>query len=103
MTAHLSNGVKKREEEIRMYIEQHSESFGLDPNLIRALITQESRFIADAVSPTGSFGLVHQGITLTKLPTNFDSLKTNDPEKARFQFTVTKPLTPSSSPSCLAS
>ncbi len=57
MSVIISKEVRAREKEIRMYIEQHSESFDLDPNLIRAIITQESRFIADAVSPTGAFGL----------------------------------------------
>jgi len=54
--------VKIREEyivrgaEVHEYIEKYSELFGLDPNLIRAVITQESRFIAEATSPTGAYG-----------------------------------------------
>jgi len=45
-----------REAEVHEYIEKYSELFGLDPNLIRAVITQESRFIAEATSPTGAYG-----------------------------------------------
>jgi hypothetical protein len=54
--AHISQAVFKREKELRQYIERHSETFGLDPNLIRAVITQESRFVAKATSPTGAYG-----------------------------------------------
>ena len=50
---------------------------------------------------TSSFGTPHQGITLTTLPTNFDTLKTDDKTKARFQFTVENPLSPSTNPSCI--
>lgn len=57
MAVKLSEGVKEREIEIRAFIEPHAETFGLDPNLVRALITQESRFEAEAVSPTGAYGL----------------------------------------------
>ncbi len=46
-----------RENEIRPYIEKYAHLFKLDPNLIRAVISQESRFVAEAVSPTGAYGL----------------------------------------------
>lgn len=52
----LSEDVKKRERDVRPYIEEYAELFEIDPNLVRALITQESRFIANAVSPTGAVG-----------------------------------------------
>jgi hypothetical protein len=42
---------------VRPYIEAHAKTFGIDPNLVRALITQESRFRAEAISPTGAYGL----------------------------------------------
>jgi len=57
MSVTISQGAKSREREIRIYIEEHSKSFDLDPNLVRALITQESRFKPEAVSPTGAYGL----------------------------------------------
>lgn len=46
-----------REKEVRPYIEKYAHLFKLDPNLIRAVISQESRFVAEAVSPTGAYGL----------------------------------------------
>ena len=45
-----------REEEIRHYIETYADLFDLDPNMIRAVIMQESFFVAEAVSPTGAYG-----------------------------------------------
>jgi len=45
-----------REKEVREYIEKYANLFGLDPNLVRGLITQESRFLAEATSPTGAYG-----------------------------------------------
>lgn len=56
MSASISEDVQERELKIRNHIERHASMFGLDPNLVRALITQESRFIAEAVSPTGAYG-----------------------------------------------
>lgn len=52
----LSEDVKKKERDVRPYIEEYAELFEIDPNLVRALITQESRFVANAVSPTGAVG-----------------------------------------------
>ncbi len=52
----ISLDLREREKRIRSYIEQHSKTFGIDPNLVRALITQESRFEAKATSPTGAYG-----------------------------------------------
>ena len=57
MTVNISSDVRAREKEVRKYIVKHADTFGLDANLIRALITQESRFIAEATSPTGAYGL----------------------------------------------
>ena len=45
-----------REEEVRVYIEKYADLFNLDPNLIRAVITQESAFTAEATSHTGAYG-----------------------------------------------
>ncbi len=53
----ITEAVQKREKEVNDYIEAHADLFDIDPNLVRALITQESRFVAEAVSPTGAFGL----------------------------------------------
>ena len=52
----ITNALKEKEKIARPYIEKYAKQFELDPNLIRALITQESRFVANAVSPTGAFG-----------------------------------------------
>ena len=52
----ISESVLEREEEISEFIEKHAKTFNLDPNLVRALITQESRFVAEATSPTGAYG-----------------------------------------------
>jgi hypothetical protein len=52
----ITTVIEKREKEIRPFIEQYADLFDLDPNLIRGLITQESRFVAEAVSPTGAYG-----------------------------------------------
>ena len=46
----------EREEKVREYIEEYAELFDLDANLVRALITQESKFVGTAKSPTGAFG-----------------------------------------------
>lgn len=48
--------VQKREKAVRSHIEKVAKAFELDPNLLRAVITQESRFQATATSPTGSYG-----------------------------------------------
>ena len=52
----ISDAVQEREKRIRPFIEKHAKTFGLDPNLVRAVITQESRFEAESTSPTGCFG-----------------------------------------------
>jgi len=54
--AKITAELESREKEIRPFIEEYADLFDLDPNLIRGLITQESRFIAEAVSPTGAYG-----------------------------------------------
>ncbi len=54
--AKITAALEEREKEIREYIEEYADLFDLDPNLIRGLITQESRFVAEAVSPTGAYG-----------------------------------------------
>lgn len=56
MTVNITTQLEEREIKIRKFIEEYSKDFGLDPNLVRALITQESRFMAEATSPTGAFG-----------------------------------------------
>ena len=54
--AKITAELEEREKEVRHFIEQYADLFDLDPNLIRGLITQESRFVAEAVSPTGCYG-----------------------------------------------
>ncbi|MBD3260987.1 MAG: transglycosylase SLT domain-containing protein [Candidatus Altiarchaeales archaeon] len=56
MSVHISQSVREREKEVRPYILKYSKTFGIDPNLVRALITQESRFVSEAISPTGAYG-----------------------------------------------
>jgi len=56
MTVKISEEVQKREAEVSHFIEEYAELADLDPNLIRALITQESRFVSNAVSPTNAYG-----------------------------------------------
>lgn len=54
--AKITEELLVRENEIRDKIEIYADLFDLDPNLIRGLITQESRFVAEATSPTGAYG-----------------------------------------------
>ncbi len=54
--AKITGDLIEREKEIREHIETYADLFDLDPNLIRGLITQESRFVSEAVSPTGAYG-----------------------------------------------
>lgn len=52
----IPEDLRARELNVRAYIEEYAKLFEIDPNLVRALITQESRFISNATSPTGAFG-----------------------------------------------
>ncbi len=52
----ISETSLKLEKAVSNFIEEYADLFSLDPNLVRALITQESRFVAEATSPTGAFG-----------------------------------------------
>lgn len=52
----ISKALQERERAVSSYIDSYANLFELDPNLIRALITQESRFVAEATSPTGAYG-----------------------------------------------
>jgi len=54
--AKITAELEEREKELRPFIEQYADLFDLDPNLVRGLITQESRFVAEATSPTGCYG-----------------------------------------------
>lgn len=54
--AKITEDLLSRENEVRESIEAYADLFDLDPNLIRGLITQESRFVAEATSPTGAYG-----------------------------------------------
>ena len=56
MSVKISNDVQKREAEVSHFIEEYAELASIDPDLVRALITQESRFISNAVSPTNAYG-----------------------------------------------
>lgn len=52
----ISRELAEREKEVHDNIEEYAELFELDPDLIRAIISQESRFIGNAVSPTKCYG-----------------------------------------------
>jgi len=52
----ISETSLKLEKAVSNFIEEYADLFSLDPNLGRALITQESRFVSEATSPTGAFG-----------------------------------------------
>ncbi len=54
--ATITKALLEAEDEVRVYIERYANLFDLDPNLVRGLITQESRFVAEAVSATGAYG-----------------------------------------------
>jgi hypothetical protein len=54
--AKITAELLEREKEVRGFIETYADLFDLDANLIRGLITQESRFVAEATSPTGCYG-----------------------------------------------
>ncbi len=56
MVLKIPSDVQEREAKVSHYIEEYAELASIDPNLVRALITQESRFIPDAVSPTNAYG-----------------------------------------------
>ncbi len=52
----LSNDLIEREKLLSGTIEKYAKLFEIDPNVVRALITQESAFVAEATSPTGAYG-----------------------------------------------
>lgn len=52
----ITDELLAREMKVRDQVNSYAKTFGLDSDLVRALITQESRFIADARSSTGAFG-----------------------------------------------
>ncbi len=52
----LSNGLIEREKQLSGTIEKYAKLFEIDPNVVRALMTQESAFVAEATSPTGAYG-----------------------------------------------
>jgi len=52
----ITEMLREREKVVRPFIEKYAPIFEVDPNLVRALITQESRFSPKATSPTGAFG-----------------------------------------------
>ncbi len=52
----LTNTLIEREKPLSETIVKYAKLFEIDPNVVRALITQESAFVAEAVSPTGAFG-----------------------------------------------
>lgn len=54
--AKITAELEEREKQVRPFIEKYADLFDLDPNLVRGLITQESRFVAEATSPTGCYG-----------------------------------------------
>lgn len=64
----------------------HARNYGLDPALVAAVVYEESRFRADAVSPTGAMGLMQlqpataRGIALRTGGTRFETADLYDPE-----------------------
>ena len=54
--AKITADLLQREKSVREFIEKYAALFDLDPNLVRGLITHESRFVSEAISPTGAFG-----------------------------------------------
>ena len=52
----LTNNLLEREKLLSETIKRYAELFEIDPNIVRALITQESAFVAEATSPTGAYG-----------------------------------------------
>ena len=52
----LSNNLLEREKSLSGTIKKYAELFEIDPNVVRALMTQESAFVAEATSPTGAYG-----------------------------------------------
>ncbi len=84
MSVKISKEVEIREAEVSHFIEEYAELAGVDSNLVRALITQESRFVANAVSPTNAFGFgqftnigARQVVEVAKIhnPESFGDLK----------------------------
>lgn len=51
-----TEGLNGSEEEAEPYIQEAAKEFNLNPNLLRALIKQESGFQSDIVSPVGAIG-----------------------------------------------
>ena len=52
----LTKALLEREGPLSETIEKYARLFEIDPNVVRALITQESAFVAEATSPTGAYG-----------------------------------------------
>ena len=52
----LSKDLIEREKSLSGTIEKYAKLFEIDPNVVRALMTQESAFVAEATSPTGAYG-----------------------------------------------
>ena len=56
MAATITDDLKEKEKALRPQIEKYSDLFQVDPNLVRAIITQESDFDPTARSKTGAYG-----------------------------------------------
>ncbi len=52
----LIQSLLERERPLKEIIEKYAKLFEIDPNIVRALITQESAFVGEATSPTGAYG-----------------------------------------------
>lgn len=52
----LTKNLLEREKPLSETIKKYAKLFEIDPNIVRALITQESAFVAEATSPTGAYG-----------------------------------------------
>lgn len=69
----ISNDNLNADERIEMAIEKSSAQYGVDPNLVRAIIKTESNFDASAVSSAGAMGLMQL------MPENCEALGVEDP------------------------
>lgn len=69
----INNDNLNADERIEMAIEKSSAQYGVDPNLVRAIIKAESNFDANAVSSAGAMGLMQL------MPENCEALGVEDP------------------------
>lgn len=83
--AKITTDLEEREKVVRPYIEQYADLFDLDPNLVRGLITQESRFVGEATSPTGCYGYGQFSHIGAKQVQNISAMTEKAADLANFQ------------------